>query len=111
MHRNCANAFDFTHLTIKSILCMSAWSHVDLNSNNIWGDGPLYGIIPYTTDRTRLVPASIRRIFTAARKVRFAEVPGTASDCLPEPLAGDKRKRCGVCFQVGHNSRTCKHNS
>ena len=88
---------------------MSAWAHVDLNSNNSWGDGPLYGIVPYTTDRARPVPPAIRRIFAAARKVRFADAvsaPGASS--TPQPVAGDKRKRCGSCLQVGHNARTCK---
>ena len=88
---------------------MSAWAHVDLNSNNIWGDGPLYGIVPYTTDRARPVPAAIRRIFASARKVRFADaVPSSSSTSVEKPVAGDKRKRCGTCLQVGHNARTCK---
>jgi len=89
---------------------MSAWRHVDLNSNNIWGEGPLYGIVPYTTDRVVPVPSAIRRLFASARKVRFAEsVPSTTSTpTVPELLVGPKRKRCGACSQVGHNTRTCK---
>jgi len=84
---------------------------VDLNSNNIWGEGPLYGIVPYTTDRVVLVPAAIRRLFASARKVRFAEsVPSTSTPAtVSESVVGSKRKRCGACNQVGHNSRTCKH--
>jgi len=90
---------------------MSAWRHVDLNSNNIWGEGPLYGIVPYTTDRVVGVPAAIRRLFASARKVRFAEPVSTPAPTTPLPklLVGSKRTRCGACSQVGHNSRTCKH--
>lgn len=94
----------------KHVLFMSAWRHVDLNSNNIWGEGPLYGIVPYTTDRVVSVPTGLRRLFASARKVRFAEsVPSpTSSSAVSESVVGDKRKRCRICFQIGHNSRTCK---
>lgn len=90
---------------------MFAWRHVDLNSNNIWGEGPLYGIVPYTTDRVVPVPTGLRRLFASARKVRFAEsVPSTSttSSAVSESVVGDKRKRCRICSQIGHNSRTCK---
>jgi len=108
MHRNCV-ALLISLFDNQKRLFMSAWKHVDLNSNNIWGEGPLYGIVPYTADRLVPVPAGIRRLFARARQVRFAEsVPLSSSTDVPNVVGGSKRKRCSLCFEVGHNSRSCK---